>query len=249
MSISVYYYVLKVLIIVALRVNSRPMSSALQRQGLKLMTTLFLPYALQFSSLPTGTLGSQAVPAAYASDYEFKDLRRLSRGLKEVSYLLDHWEEKTTYCNFGEVKTEMMDAKNKEMLLIAASEPGLFDKSKTMNVRCKRDPEVVRAFVGLTKENTVLQRAEALMRDKNTLSRVDPDRIDEYIECVERYSRSVSSVDSLAYNARTDFASTNTFSLSSSADSQAGSNYIEQSKASVLDVRDSLAAIVDILGI
>ena len=109
----------------------------------------------------------------------------------------------------------MMDKKNKEMLLIAASEPGTFDKSKSMNVRCKRDPEVVRAFVGLTKDNTVLQKADSLMKSKDALALVDPDKIDDYIEYVERYSRAISSVDSLAYNARTDFSSTNTFSVSS----------------------------------
>lgn len=143
----------------------------------------------------------------------------------------------------------MMDKKNKEMLLIAASEPGTFDKSKSMNVRCKRDPEVVRAFVGLTKDNTVLQRADVLMKSKDTLALVAPDKIDDYIEYVESFSRAVSSVSSLAYNARTDFSSTNTFSVASLSETEAGSTYIEQSKKSLIEVRDNLAAVVDILGI
>ena len=33
-----------------------------------------------------------------------------------------------------------------------------------MNVRCKRDPQVVRAFSGLTNDNLLLKNAEKLMK-------------------------------------------------------------------------------------
>lgn len=80
------------------------------------------------------------------------DLNRLKYGLKEVNFLLDHWEEKTTYCNYGELQRELLSPENKEKLLEAAALTGLldYDKSATMNVMCRKDPQVVRGFLGLT---------------------------------------------------------------------------------------------------
>ena len=130
------------------------------------------------SLMLTGITSSEAV------NYEFNDLSRLKRGLREISYLIENWDDKTTYCNFGEFKMELMDAKNKDGLITAARDSGLLDKSKTMNVMCKRDPEVVRAFLGLTKENLTLQKADQLMKLKSTIEKVNPDNIDDYFEVV-----------------------------------------------------------------
>ena len=106
------------------------------------------------------------------------DINRLRRGLQEINYLLDHWDEKTTYCNYGQFKNELLSAANKDKLLEAAKEPILlYDKSATMNVMCKKDPEVVRAFLGLTKENLVLSQADILMKKASTVDLVDPDDI------------------------------------------------------------------------
>jgi hypothetical protein len=84
------------------------------------------------------------------------DLNRLKYGLKEVNFLLDHWEEKTTYCNYGELQRELLSPENKEKLLEAAALTGLldYDKSATMNVMCRKDPQVVRGFLGLTGTST-----------------------------------------------------------------------------------------------
>ena len=57
-----------------------------------------------------------------SATYEQNDLKRLKKGLVELEYLLENWEKKTTYCNFGEFQRELLDAKNKEKLLAAAEE-------------------------------------------------------------------------------------------------------------------------------
>jgi len=90
--------------------------------------------------------------AREAKTMRFDDLNRLKYGLKEVNFLLDHWEEKTTYCNYGELQRELLSPENKEKLLEAAALTGLldYDKSATMNVMCRKDPQVVRGFLGLT---------------------------------------------------------------------------------------------------
>ena len=84
--------------------------------------------------------------AAQQVEVSPNDLKRLKMGLREITYLIDNWDEKTTYCNFGEFQRDLLLPENKGKLLDAAKEFSLwdYDKSKTMNVMCKRDPQVVR---------------------------------------------------------------------------------------------------------
>ena len=74
------------------------------------------------------------------------DLSRLRKGNKELQFLLENWDKKTTYCNFGEFQNELLNPAKKEQLLIEAAAGGLldYDKSATMKIMCKRDPQVRR---------------------------------------------------------------------------------------------------------
>eukprot|EP01041_Mallomonas_annulata_P001857 gene1857-3603_t len=191
------------------------------------------------------------VHSSNADQAPTNEFSRLKKGLREVDYLLDHWDEKTTYCNFGEFQRELLDTKNKEKLMEAAAKGGLldYDKSDTMNVVCKRDPQVVRAFLGLTSDdNPNLVKADLLMRKPTTLDLIDPDSFDEYIEAVDVFARSIAEIDGLSYNARSDFSSTETFSKDKIG-TQGSSDYLEQTKKSVIKARDSLAKVVNLLGI
>ena len=99
--------------------------------------------------IPSITLNPIVPPTAHAAqqvEVSSNDLNRLKLGLREITYLIDNWDEKTTYCNFGEFQRELLLPENKAKLLDAAKEFSLwdYDKSKTMNVMCKRDPQVVR---------------------------------------------------------------------------------------------------------
>ena len=146
----------------------------------------------------------------------------------------------------------MLTAENKALLLEAAKEPVLlYDKSATMRVMCKKDPEVVRAFLGFTKENLVLSQADALMKKPSTLDLVDPDLIDEYFEAIDLYQQASSAADSLAYQARTEYASTENFykeDMKANTESLTGKQtYLTQSKAQVMLVRDALVKIVKAL--
>jgi hypothetical protein len=62
--------------------------------------------------------------------------------------------------------------------------------------------QVVRAFLGLTPDNLLLNKADVLMRKSSTVDRVDSDKIEEYFQAVEDYTQAVSEVAALAYNAR-----------------------------------------------
>lgn len=99
--------------------------------------------------IPSITMIPVHIPIAQAAqqiEVSSNDLNRLKLGLREITYLIDNWDEKTTYCNFGEFQRELLLPENKAKLLDAAKEFSLwdYDKSKTMNVMCKRDPQVVR---------------------------------------------------------------------------------------------------------
>ena len=200
----------------------------------------------------------QCVLAAGSNEvvFHFDDILRLKRGLREVNFLLDHWDEKTLYCNFGEFQRELLTAKNKEKLLVAAAETGLldYDKSATMNIVCRRDPEVVRAFLGLNPDNNpLLSRAELLMKKPAVVSRLDPDDLEDYFSAVEQFTEAVSEVDSLSYQARTDFASSETASretfnsLTKSDDVSGKKYYLAQTKASVETAKNALSIVVDLL--
>lgn len=179
------------------------------------------------------------------------DVTRLKRGLREITFLLDNWDEKTTYCNFGEFQRELLAPDKKKELFEAAAKNALwdYDKTATMNVMCKRDPQVVRAFLGLTPENVVLNQAEKLMKKPETLDLVDSDNIDSYFEAIEKYTTALASVNSLAYEARTDYTSTETFSRENAGESSSKNNYLEQSRQSVIQCKEALERIVNYLGL
>lgn len=130
-----------------------------------------------------------AVEVAYPSEFSVNDPRRLKQGLQQLDYLLANWEEKTTYCNFGELQRELLYVENKAKLVKIAGGTGLldYDKSKTMNVRCRKDPDMVRAYIGLKPENPTLANADKLMRRVDVADLVDD--LEKYDEAVEKYSQ------------------------------------------------------------
>lgn len=138
-------------------------------------------------------------PAAGAYDVvnvDLNDPKRLVLGLKELTFLSDNWLRKTTLCNFGEFTSELLTVENKKDLMAAASKAAFwdYDKTDTMNVRCKKDPQVVRAFAGLTNDNLLLKNADKLMSRPEIVDRVDPDDIDKYFESVEAFTLAVAEV-------------------------------------------------------
>lgn len=72
------------------------------------------------------------------------DQARLRSGLDQLNFLLDHWEEATTNCNYVEVNKNLLRAENKAELLDAASKNVLFDKERSSRGLCKRDAEAIR---------------------------------------------------------------------------------------------------------
>lgn len=210
------------------------------------------PSPYSYSSTTIRSIPSFMIITAFDSADD--GIQRLKNGLLQLNYLLDNWEEKTTYCNFGEVQRDLLATENRQKLMKAAAETGLldYDKSATMNVRCRQDPEMVRAFVGLKDDNPTLRNADALLKKPTTLQRVSSDNFEQYIDAVESYVGAVSEVGSLSYEARTDFLTqeTNTKEeLTLRRNEGHSDNYLDQSRVAVRNARDSLQIIVKILGL
>lgn len=194
-----------------------------------------------FLSTSYGQIEENSLPVEYL---------KLKQGYKEVTYLINNWDEKTTYCNFGDFKRDLLKKENKEKLLIAAAETGIldYDKSATMVMMCKKDPMMVRALLGLTNDNKSLIKAEDFMRKPTTVSKVDPDFIEEYFAAVDSFSQAISEIDSLTYEARFDFGSVENSMIGQ--DNVASTNdYLQQSKLSTIHAKESLEKILTYLNI
>ena len=95
----------------------------------------FLPL-FSYNIQPTYAATSTSAQSAQTTEYDPNDINRLKKGLNQLNFLLEHWNEKTLYCNFGEFQRELLSPENKEKLMASAKETSLwdYDKSKTMNV-------------------------------------------------------------------------------------------------------------------
>lgn len=225
-----------------------------------LLSSIFfsIPNAFQTSLSILPAFAAEVSSKASAAPFDFSDLNRLKKGSNELNYLLSHWNEKTLYCNFGEFQSDLLTPDNKEKLLVAAAEFGLldYDKSKTMNVVCKRDPEMVRAFLGVTPNNLNLNGAEKLLRKPSTVDRVsDVDIVERYFELVDNFASAISSADVLAYSARSDYASTETSTRSVALqagvanEGDAKESYLDKSRVSVQQAAQALEEIVKLLNL
>eukprot|EP01038_Epipyxis_sp_PR26KG_P005056 gene5056-7058_t len=233
-----------------------------------------LPYYVLFSTpfLPANAAiissKSASKPSSISQSIDMNDITRFKKGLREIDFLLSNWDKKTIYCNFGELQRDLLSNKNKDKLIAAAAVGGLldYDKSATMNVVCRQDPEIVRAFVGLTNENLTLKNADLLMKKPSTLNIIydninnydskedevnSDDIVNDYMEAVDTYSQAIAAIDGLAYTARTDFSSTETSfkNDNSNQSNKEKNNYLEQSRKEVIIARNSLEKIVKYLHI
>ena len=203
---------------------------------------------LNVESTPRNMGGSLLISETFGE----QDLSRLKKGEQQVDFLLSNWKKKTVYCNFGEFKYELLDSGNKEQLMKEAAAGGIldYDKSATMIVKCRRDPSMVRSYVGLMDENPTLQNAAKVMGSNVALDRVQDDDIELYMQAVDSFSKALAEVDLLTYSARTDYGSTETQTLETINkavdDQEAGigkKDYIAQSRDSLVKLDKALKTI------
>ena len=101
-----------------------------------LLSASSLTPLISYSVQPSYAAATTPSQSAQTTEYDPNDINRLKKGLNQLNFLLEHWNEKTLYCNFGEFQRELLSPENKEKLMASAKETSLwdYDKSKTMNV-------------------------------------------------------------------------------------------------------------------
>ena len=159
--------------------------------------------------------------------------------------LLHNWERAVIDCTYADVPRELLEQKNKELLLEKASTFALFDKSVSVT-SCKTVVGTVRDYLGRTGIGpvagleTTLKRAVTLLLQQES-DDMDIERIDDFIQLVEDIQREVNRADGFSYSARRDFSSMNNFDPSETPKMLADStSNLAQCKSAIQRAADQL---------
>ena len=146
-------------------------------------------------------------------------------------------------CTFADVPRELLEQKNKELLLEKASTFALFDKSVSVE-SCKTSNKIVRSYLGLTGVGPMVGIDKKIRRALD-LVQPDADQIDSYVAETELFSEAVSKAASLSYAAGLDFDSVNNFEKGN--DDRNPNSNLEQARIAIQEAAVSLDKIVAIL--
>lgn len=94
-----------------------------------------------------------------------------------LTTLLENWQRATVDCTFADVPRDLLEQKNKELLLEKASTNALFDKSVSVET-CKTTNRIVRDYLGVTGKGPLVGMDKKL---KQALEYVDVNYLDDYI--------------------------------------------------------------------
>ena len=146
-------------------------------------------------------------------------------------------------CTFADVPRELLEQKNKELLLEKASTFALFDKSVSVE-SCKTSNKIVRSYLGLTGVGPMVGIDKKIRRALD-LVQPDADQIDSYVAETELFSEAVSKAASLSYAAGLDFDSVNNFEKGN--DDRNPNSNLEQARIAIQEAAVSLDKIVAML--
>ena len=88
------------------------------------------------SAILIPTLPANAKGVAAESNSSSNPMERIIEAQDTLDKLLQNWQRATVDCTFADVPRELLEAKNKELLLEKASTFALFDKSVSVET-CK----------------------------------------------------------------------------------------------------------------
>ena len=117
---------------------------------------------------------------------------------------------------------------------------GMSDNPYISSGGCERNPMKVMEYLGYRNVNDPLFRADKTMRRLENL--VPSDRVVEFLEAIEKWQEAAEEGNGMAY-------------ISSWGEANPGGGkdrvnlFIERARKNVIDSRDSLATVIDILGI
>lgn len=178
-----------------------------------------------------------------------------------LATLLENWQRATVDCTFADVPRDLLEQKNKELLLEKASTYALFDKSVSVET-CKTTNRIVRDYLGVTGKGPLVGMDKKL---KQAMEYVDVNYLNDYFtgtfgwiveRCVvmiahsslsysllfsemEAFSTSMSKAASLSYTAGiADFDSVNNFSKENFTKKE--DSNLEQARRAIVEAKTSL---------
>lgn len=200
-------------------------------------------------SVVTGTT-TAAAPARAMDNGEV--LIRSIREAKEVlQSLLDNWQKAVIDCTYADVPRELLETKNKELLLEKASTFALFDKSVSV-VSCKTSNRIVRQYLGRTGKGPLVG-LDKKIRQALALVVVDDDdnnmdNLETFVQASEALQQALAKADSLSYAAGVaDLGSLNNFDKADIDKVLASNSNLEEAKSCIQDAVDNLNQILSII--
>ena len=94
-----------------------------------------------------------------------------------LATLLENWQRATVDCTFADVPRDLLEQKNKQVLLEKASTYALFDKSVSVET-CKTTNRIVRDYLGVTGKGPLVGMDKKL---KLAMEYVDVNYLDDYV--------------------------------------------------------------------
>jgi hypothetical protein len=159
--------------------------------------------------------------------------------------LLDNWNKAVIDCTYADVPRELLETKNKELLLEKASTFALFDKSVSV-VSCKTSNRIVRDYLGKSGIGPLVGLDKKIRRGLDLVE--DPDDLDVYVQASEAIQQALSNADSLSYTAGVaDFSAVNNFDKKDVSTILASNSKLGQAREAIQDAVDNLNRILTIL--
>jgi hypothetical protein len=178
------------------------------------------------------------VPSAIAAAAipSFSPRETILAAVRVLQYLLDHWQETVVDCEYADVPRELLERRNKELLLEKAATNALFDKSVSVT-SCKVDVTSLRQ--ALRSNSPVAQLPDALIAVLPELNHIENDNDDRWLERIEDVQRDLIRIDGLAYAARRDYSALNNF------DEAETTRLLDQQPGNLLECRRAIQTTVD----
>lgn len=195
-----------------------------------------------------GILGSLQIPKpANASETPATLIKPIADAKKVLQNLLNKWEASVVDCTYADVPRDLLEQKNKELLLEKASTYALFDKSVSV-ISCKTSNKKIRDYLGRTGVGPLVGLDKNVRKAFELVE--DPDRFDEYIQASENLQQALSKADSLSYAAGiADFSAVNNFDQEGIQTVLESNNQLAETRRAIADAVKYLDQILSILEI
>ncbi|KAL3904626.1 MAG: hypothetical protein SGARI_004842 [Bacillariaceae sp.] len=189
-------------------------------------------------------LNPSKAEAAKAAAVKINPLPNIIEARDTLDTLLTNYKRATIDCTYADVPRELLEAKNKELLLEKASTFALFDKSVSVET-CKTTNRVVRDYLGVTGKGPLVQIEKQI---KIGLEYVDPDDMENYVSELEKFSQAYSKASSLSYTAGMgDLDSVNNFSKDDAQQERNENSNLAQTKVAISEAKTCLDKLVAML--